>query len=62
MPETAVPMMQFLAPHLYIPYDHLFGRNSMDISIIATIGFTVAAVVGIIVLIVTAGKKKGSHN
>ena len=30
----------------------------MDISIIATIGFTVAAVIGIFALIFTAGNKK----
>jgi hypothetical protein len=30
----------------------------MDISVFATIGFTVAAAIGIIVLIVTAGSKK----
>lgn len=30
----------------------------MDTSIIATIGFTTAAVIGIIVLIFTAGSKK----
>jgi len=35
----------------------------MDISVFATIGFTVAAVIGIIVLIVTAdGKKKDTQN
>lgn len=35
----------------------------MDISIIATIGFTAAAVIGIIVLIFTAGSgKKDSQN
>ena len=31
---------------------------TMDISIIATIGFTTAAVLGIIALIFTAGKEK----
>jgi len=34
----------------------------MDISVFATIGFTVAAVIGIIVLIATAGKKKDTQN
>jgi hypothetical protein len=33
----------------------------MDISILATIGFTTAAVIGIIVLIVTAGRKKDTQ-
>lgn len=32
----------------------------MDISVFATIGFTTAAVIGIIVLIATAGKNKDS--
>ncbi len=31
----------------------------MDISIIATIGFTIAAIIGIIVLVFSAGKEKG---
>jgi len=44
-------------------YNRIFsGRYFMDISIIATIGFTTAAVIGIIVLIATAGKKKDSQN
>jgi hypothetical protein len=30
----------------------------MDISIVATIGFTIAAVIGIIVLVFAAGKDK----
>ncbi len=30
----------------------------MDITIVATIGFTVLAILGIVVLIFTAGKKK----
>jgi hypothetical protein len=35
----------------------------MDVSIIATIGFTTAAVIGIIVLVVTAGSgKKNTRN
>jgi len=31
----------------------------MDISIVATIGFTTAAIIGIIVLVFSAGKEKG---
>jgi len=31
----------------------------MDISIIATIGFTTAAIIGIIALVFSAGKDKG---
>jgi hypothetical protein len=35
----------------------------MDISVVATIGFTTAAVIGIVVLIFTGTrKKKTSHN
>jgi len=37
------------------------GRYSVDISIIATIGFTTAAVIGIIVLIFSAGKGKAKN-
>ena len=33
----------------------------MDISIMATIGFTTAAVIGLIVLVFTAGKKNDSR-
>jgi hypothetical protein len=32
----------------------------MDISIVATIGFTTAAMIGILVLIFSAGGKKGN--
>jgi hypothetical protein len=62
MSEVAVTTMQPRTSHL--AYGMIIsGRYSMDISVLATIGFTTAAVIGIIVLIVTAGsKKKDSQN
>jgi hypothetical protein len=55
-------MMQPLTPHL-AQIMTISGRCSMDISVLAAIGFTTVAVIGIIVLIFTAGgKKKDTQN
>jgi hypothetical protein len=48
------------APDLSFPFRTInFMEACMDISIIATIGFTTAAIIGIIVLVLSAGKEKG---
>ena len=39
-----------------------FRRHSMDISVVATIGFTTAAVIGIIVLVFTGTRKEEQHH
>jgi hypothetical protein len=47
-------------PDLFSPFRTInFMEACMDISIVATIGFTTAAIIGIIVLVFSAGKDKG---
>jgi hypothetical protein len=66
--ETVTPLgsegLQWLGCGLLAPFLFLAiiisGRYFMDISIVATIGFTTAAVIGIIVLVFSARKGKNS--